>query len=87
MHLIQRLAEGTIVPNAKSLALATQPFLQSIDACGLPRPNKAVPVLPDQLCRELDQTRRPCRGDASEVGAIACVSVGLLKLRVIPGVK
>jgi Carboxypeptidase regulatory-like domain/TonB dependent receptor-like, beta-barrel len=34
-----RATGATIVPNAKSLALATQPFLQSINACGLPTPN------------------------------------------------
>jgi hypothetical protein len=44
-------------------------------------------ALPDDLRHELDQTRRPGRGDASETPAIAGVSVGLLKLRVVPGVK
>ncbi len=30
---------AVVVPNQKSLALATAPFLQSINACGLPTPN------------------------------------------------
>jgi hypothetical protein len=34
-----RVNGNVIVPNAKSLALATQPFLQSINACSLPTPN------------------------------------------------
>jgi hypothetical protein len=43
--------------------------------------------LPEQLHRELNQTRRPRGGDASEVPTIACIPVGLLKLGVIPGIK
>jgi hypothetical protein len=34
-----RVNGSVVVPNQKSLALATQPFLQSINACGLSAPN------------------------------------------------
>ncbi|MGI8742164.1 MAG: TonB-dependent receptor domain-containing protein [Bryobacteraceae bacterium] len=34
-----RATGAVVVPNAKSLALSTQPFLQSINACGLATPN------------------------------------------------
>jgi hypothetical protein len=46
-----------------------------------------IEPLPYQLGGELNKTRRSRGGNASEVRTVASVSVGLLKLRMVPGVK
>src|SRR3954468_17743753 len=43
--------------------------------------------LPNELQSKLNQAWPPHRRDSSEVRAISCVSIGLLKLRVVPRVK
>src|SRR6185437_8485663 len=41
----------------------------------------------DEFDPDLDQTRWACRGDAAEIGPIAGVAIGLLELRVVPGIE
>lgn len=54
--IFNRATGAVVVPNDKSLALATQPFLQSINACSLATPNPTsyglYPCTPVQTARQ-----------------------------------
>lgn len=44
-------------------------------------------MLPNHFQGELNQARGPRRGDTPKVGARAGIPVGLLELRMVPGVE